>query len=245
MTDSYGDFARFYDSVPIYRDRKDVDFYVERAKAAGGPVLELGCGSGRILVPTARAGVSIVGLDASPGMLALCRERVDAPLVCADMRNFSLGKKFALITIPFRPFQHLLDVEDQMACLGAIRSHLVSGGALVFDVFDPDLKKIAAEESALVLEFSFSLPDARQVQRSFRRLEHDRARQVQKLEFVHEILETGEKFSAVIFMRYFFRYELEHLLARCGFQVEQVYGDFDGRPVGPGTPELIFVTRKA
>ena len=243
-------FAEFYDFIPLYRDRPDVMFYVKHAKAAGGPVLELGCGSGRVLAPTARAGVAVVGLDASPDMLAVCRRRLEqeglsAALACGDMRRFALRKTFALITIPFRPFQHLLEVEDQMACLASIREHLIPSGRLVFDVFDPDLKLLTSQDTEPVLEFQFELPDGRQAARSCRQVAHNTARQVKDLEFIFEVRRADgslNRSTTNISMRYFFRYELEHLLARCGFQVEKVYGDFDGREQGG---ELIFVAGKA
>ena len=108
MTDAYADIAAYYDLAPIYQSRLDKDFYLARAREAAGAVLELGCGTGRILAPIAEAGVDITGLDASQAMLDICRSRTTAPLVLGDMCRFDLGRQFALITIPFRPFQHLL-----------------------------------------------------------------------------------------------------------------------------------------
>ena len=119
--------AQIYDQVIPYRDRPDVDFFVNAAIESGGPVLEVGCGTGRILIPTARAGISITGLDLSDHMLDVCRadlkeeareiqERVD--LVQGDMRDFILDQKFALITTPFRPFQHMITTVDQIKMPG-------------------------------------------------------------------------------------------------------------------------------
>jgi ubiquinone/menaquinone biosynthesis C-methylase UbiE len=120
----YAPIADLYDYVAPYRARPGIDFYVEAAKSAGGPVLEVGCGTGRVLLPTARAGVEIVGLDLSPDMLGMCRQRLEnepeavqsrVQLVQADMREFNLFRTFRLATIPFRPFQHLITVDDQLA----------------------------------------------------------------------------------------------------------------------------------
>src|ERR1044071_412931 len=106
--------AELYDHVGIYRDRPDVGFFVDAARDAGSPVLEIGSGTGRVLIPTARAGIDIVGLDSSPSMLAVCRGRLAQEpaavrariaLVEADMRAFDLGRTFTLVTIPFRPFR--------------------------------------------------------------------------------------------------------------------------------------------
>ena len=114
--DHYDFVAEFYDFVVPYRERTDVAFFVDMARRCGGPVLELGCGSGRVLVPTAQAGIAITGLDLSSRMLAVCRERTAAEppetesrieLVHGDMTNFDLGRTFKLVTLPFRPFPAL------------------------------------------------------------------------------------------------------------------------------------------
>src|SRR5262245_35815549 len=119
MPDDYAQIAELYDHVVPYRTRADVSFFVDEARRANGPVLEIGCGTGRILIPTARAGVEIVGIDLSEYMLAICRQRLAeendfvrarAHLAQADMRTFELKRTFGLVTIPFRPFQHLVTV---------------------------------------------------------------------------------------------------------------------------------------
>lgn len=147
--DDYAFVAEFYDHVDPYRLREDVAFFVDMAKQSNGLVLEIGCGTGRVLIPTARAGFAIVGLDASSAMLTLCREKLAqepqdvqsrVELSQGDMRDFTLGKQFSLVTIPFRPFLHLLTVEDQLACLSCIRRHLMPGGRLILDVFNPSLE---------------------------------------------------------------------------------------------------------
>jgi len=121
--------ARLYDQIIPYRDRPDVDFFVDAAIQSGGSVLEVGCGTGRVLIPTAREGIPITGLDLSEHMLDICRQKLKeeprevqdrAILIQGDMRVFSLGKTFSLVTTPFRPFQHLLTVEDQLSCLSSI-----------------------------------------------------------------------------------------------------------------------------
>src|ERR671922_2808375 len=109
-SEEYAFIADLYDYVVPYRTRPDINFFVEAAQASGGQVLELGCGTGRILIPTARAGVHINGLDASEGMLRVCRARLDTEpadvrrrtdLHHGDIRHFDLGRRFQLITLPF------------------------------------------------------------------------------------------------------------------------------------------------
>src|SRR5262249_16400485 len=140
--------AEFYDHVVPYRERGDIDFYVNEAQKSGGPLLEIGCGTGRVRVPIAAAGVEAVGLELSSRMLLLCREklaleppdvRCRVELIQGDMRQFDLGRQFPLITIPFRPLQLLVTVDDQLSCLETVRRHLVTGGKLILDVFNPSL----------------------------------------------------------------------------------------------------------
>src|SRR6516162_7312341 len=128
INDGYAVIADFYDYVVPYRARQDIDFFVDAARKSGGPVLEVGCGTGRVLIPTARAGIVVVGLDLSSGMMDICQKRLlEEPeavrsrvrLVQGDMRNFDAGQKFKSVTIPFRPFQHLTTVEDQLSCLAS------------------------------------------------------------------------------------------------------------------------------
>jgi len=251
--------ADLYDFVAPYRARPDIDFYVDAAKGANGPVLEVGCGTGRVLIPTARAGVDIVGLDLSPDMLGVCRQRLEsepaavqsrAQLVQADMREFNPSKTFKLVTIPFRPFQHLMTVADQLACLASIRRHLPDDGLLIFDLFNPSLDALVngplGEE--LELEPEFSTPDERRVVRRDKAVSRDRFNQVNQHELLYYVTYPDgreERLVQAFALRYLFRFEAEHLLARAGFEVEHLYGGFDKSAYGSKYPgELIFVARK-
>ena len=251
--------ADFYDQVDPYRRRPDVAFYTALATEHGGPVLELGCGTGRVLLPTARAGVEITGVDVSDRMLSVCRSKLaeEPPevrgrvrLSHADMRSFDLGRRFGLVTIPFRPFQHLVTVEEQMACLARAHRHLEPGGTLALDVFNPSLKRLVdpkyLQESEP--EPTFVMPDGRSVVRTGRNASVDLVNQVIHAELIYYVAHpdgTQERLVHDFPMRYFFRYELEHLLVRAGFKVEAVHGDFDRSPVGASAPgELVFVARR-
>lgn len=257
--DEYAGVADFYDHVLPYRERTDVAFYVDAAKRSGGPVLEIGCGTGRVLIPSARAGVEMVGLDLSHGMLSVCRERVarEEPavrsriqLVEADMRDFNLARTFPLVTIPFRPFQHLLSVQDQLACLASVRRHLADGGRLVFDLFNPSLDMLVsfAGGEEFGEEPEFAMPDGRRVVRRSRIASQDRFNQVNQVELIHDVTHADgrtERLVEAFAMRYLFRFEAEHLLVRAGFEVDELFGDYDKRPYGSTYPgDLIFVARK-
>ncbi len=266
--DEYAFLAEFYDFVVPYRERRDVEFFVEMARESGGPVLEVGCGTGRVLIPTARAGIPILGIDSSRQMLARCQEKLAAEsedvrnrvhLLQADMREFDtehafgrqLGSNFRLATLPFRPFQHLLTAEDQLACLHMIRRHLEPRGKLILDVFNPSLPHIAALSDVSEIigeEPEFTMPDGRRVQRTHRILDRDWFNQVAAVEMIYRVTHTDGRNEELVHrlrMRYFFRFEAEHLLARAGFEVEALYSDYDRSPYGSKYPgELIFVARK-
>jgi SAM-dependent methyltransferase len=259
LQDEYADIADLYDYVGPYVTRGDEEFFVEEARAANGPVLELGCGTGRVLIPTARAGVRIAGLDASPTMLARCRSKLDEelPEVRArvslhegDMRGFDLDQQFALVTIPFRPFQHLLTVEDQLACLSSIHRHLEPGGRVILDLFNPSIDYLANRPSGPLQPEGppVNLPNGGTLERSFRIISQDRFTQINDVELLYDVTEPdGRKRRAVhaFRMRYLFRYEVEHLLGRAGFVVEHLYAGYDRSPYGATYPgELIFVARK-
>jgi len=257
--DEYAFVAEFYDHVVPYQTREDVAFFVEIARQSDGRVLELGCGTGRVLIPTARTGVEIVGLDLSARMLSVCREKLSrereqvrskVQLVQADMREFALGQQFSLVTIPFRPFQHLITVEDQLSCLANIHRHLVDGGKLILDVFNPSLHFLVDQGSLVEYgeEPEFTMADGRRVVRRQRIASCDLFNQVQDCELIYYVTYPNGREERLVHrfeMRYFFRCELEHLLARCGFQVEAVYAGYDKSPYGSKYPgELIVVAGK-
>ncbi len=258
--DEYESIAELYDHVVPYAGRQDVDFFVQEALASGGPVLELGCGTGRILIPTARAGIDIVGIDRSARMLDVCRRRLEletepvrsrAGLVAADMRQFELGQRFRLVSTPFRPFQHLLTVADQLSCLRCVHRHLDDGGRFILDIFNPYLELLVQTETGVEQgdEPDFVLPDGRRVVRRYRFVSFDRFNQVNQVEMIYYVNYPdgrSERLVHSIQVRYLFRFEAEHLLARGGFRVEQVYADYDRSPLGAKYPgELIVVATKS
>jgi SAM-dependent methyltransferase len=258
--DQYASIADLYDHVVPYAGRSDVDFFVELSRTSGGPVLELGSGTGRVLIPTARAGVDIVGVDASPGMLRICRERMAREpeqvrarieLVQGDMRQFDLGRQFALVTLPFRPFQHLTTVSDQLACLASIHRHLAPDGRLALDLFNPSLEALVQANLGEEMgeEPEFTMADGRRVVRRHRFVARDRFNQVNSVELIYYVTHADGRQERLVHgfdMRYLFRFEAEHLLARAGFVVEALYADYDRSPFGSKEPgELIFVAKKS
>jgi ubiquinone/menaquinone biosynthesis C-methylase UbiE len=260
----YGDYedspilAELYDHVPAYSGRPDRDFYLDYCRKADGKILEIGCGTGRILIPVAEAGCEIAGLDLSEHRLARCREKLAdkadevrdrVQLKQGNATDFRFDDLFQLAIIPFHMFQHIVSVEEQIACLKSVNRHLHMNGRLVFDVFQVNLTII--KNSPLNSEIEdlpqFELPDGRQLRRTHcitavRRFEQ--CREVKLIYYLTDTDGTTRRITQAFPFRYFFRYELAHLLARCGFDVIDVFGDFDKSPLGDDSPELILVAEK-
>jgi SAM-dependent methyltransferase len=249
--DNYGTVtARYYDAAYAGNAQLegDEEFYRALAREGAGPVLELGCGTGRLLLSIAAEGYPCTGLDLSQAMLDALRAKSPPPtlrLVRAPMQDFDLGSdRFTLIYSAFRAFQHLYTVEDQLDCLACVRRHLAPGGIFAFDVFSPRLDKIAREEVEEAEDLRFTWEGDEVVR--YTAISRDLATQVMHLRMRYARRSGGEAVenSIVEFdMRWFYRYELEHLLARAGFGDVTIYGSFDRRPVAAGSPAFAVVAR--
>jgi SAM-dependent methyltransferase len=255
----YTFIADFYDFVPLYVARNDIRFYLEAARQNPGNILELGCGTGRILIPIAKAGISITGLDLSEPMLFVCRNKLAsesaevrsrANILKADMRNFKLDQKFSLVTIPFRAFQHLLTIEDQLACLKCVHDHLNDNGHLILDLFNPSLKFLINDRTKekTGAETEFTLTDGRKALRKTRVLSIDLCNQQMDCEMIYYVKHPDGRDERLVHrfdIRYFFRFEAEHLLERACFDVEALYGDYEKNIFDTNhSNELIFVAKK-
>jgi SAM-dependent methyltransferase len=257
--DAIPGFGMVYDAVPAYGARADVRFYVEEATHSEGPVLEFGCGTGRILLAIARAGCTIVGVDASRAMLERCEAklleepddlRARVALHERDVRDFDLGQRFALVIAPFRVMQHIASIEDQLHFLGAAARHLTPGGRLVFDVFNPSLRVLVSHDGSEHEDTPETpLPDGRAFRRAFRVVRVRWLDQVNETELVYYISPApgapATRYVQGFGMRWYLREELMHLLARGGFRVEALYGDFDRTPLMDGSPEIVVSATRA
>ncbi len=238
----------------------DVPFYVEEAQKAGSPVLELGCGTGRILIPAAEAGLTITGLDRAPAMLAIARQKIAKldgetqrriTLVEGDMRYFSLDQRFKLVMIPYRAFLHLLTPDDQRQALTCIREHLADDGRLVFNIFDPRLDLIVGQQGPLGTaqkkDGEFVHPGTGHRIVIWDTRQYDVERQMIEQDWIFEELdEEGKVISrrySPLTLRYIYRYEMQYLLELCGYQIEALYGDFQRGPFRAGG-EQVWVARK-
>jgi SAM-dependent methyltransferase len=249
--------ARHYDAGCAADARlRDIPFYLEVAKSVRGSALEVGCGTGRVLLVVARAGIQIDGLDFSPDLLSILkgklfqepaevRERVT--LHQGDMRNFSLGKAYDLITVPFRPLQHLFTVDDQLAAFRCFNAHLKIGGTLAFNVFYPDfhiLERVGVEN--VELEWMDPQDSSITVRRSFLRKSVDKLNQFFEGEFIFRSY-RGEQLiqeeRSVLNMSYYTYPHVLLLLKDAGFKVKEEYGSYDKEPISI-CKEMIFIAEK-
>ena len=232
---------------------EDIPFYVAKAQEARGPVLEAGCGTGRVLIPTLQAGVDIDGLDLHPGMLEVLRRKALAlglkpRLVRGDMRDFTMPRRYALVTIPFRAFLHLLTTPDQLMALRCIREHLEPGGALVLNVFHPSLDRLVEPDGQERLEREFAHPESGLPVSVYSRVQRDRVNQVMRVEM--EIRESDPRgyvaatHSHRFALRWIHKAEMELLLDAAGFNRFEVRGGFDGRPLERDTDEMVWTAWK-
>lgn len=242
----------------LHADRlEDLAFYVDEARRSGGPVLEAGCGTGRVALGVARAGVTAFGFDADAGRVARAERarRILPPeagaragFFVADMREVAVEAVFARVFVPFRGLQHLLGTADQLAALGAARAALADGGRLVFDVFEPDPDLLAdAAEGPTPLEPTgreIASPDGSKVVEAFSR-RYDPVEQRMLQTFVYERTDPRGRVVAhayePIAIRVLFRFEIEHLLARAGYEVEELYGGWDRRPYDAPGEDLVWI----
>jgi len=260
--DAVSDIGLLYDAVPAYNERRDVRFYldqVNRVSATAG-VMELGCGTGRILIPMARAGHAVAGIDASAAMLTRCREKLAAEpedvrgrvaLFETDITSLlgfdEDGWRVALA--PFRVLQHLTTPDAQVRCLTRVRECLQSNGEkFIFDVFNPNFASLTRDRSAEVEDTpETALPDGRSFRRTVRVTHVYWLDQLSDVELIYYV-RSGDKVERYVHafqMRWYTASELEHLLARAGFAIENIYGNFDLSPLAEGSPEIIVVARPA
>ncbi len=251
---------RFYASVAPNYDADysflgygaDIPYYVSLCLQSQGPVLEMGCGTGRILIPAARAGATIHGLDLSSDMLNVLENklagepedvRARVTLIQGDMRLFRSSSLYSLVLAPFRSVQHLCSRDDQRLWLKTVASHLASGGKLAFDVFQPDYRLIVRPPEPQV-EVDRTDPNS-----GVRTVRTSCARQNPELQLM-DVCAKWETFSAQgervaqsessARLRWFTKGELENLLELEGFRVVHYWGGFDRTPFGQGASQQII-----
>jgi len=257
--DSYRVTAKYYDGAyAAKQDLVDLPFYLELAEQTAGPILEVACGTGRVLLPIARKGIEIHGVDNSRPMLrtlenSLAREprdvRARVTLHQGDMRDFRLSARFPLVIIPFRPMQHMYSVQDQVSALTTAAFHLSEGGILVFDVFYPKFDVILARMNEEALEFEWSPgPDSAEVvRRYFRKESVDKINQIFYFTFIYRTFRAGElvlEETESFQLSYFTYPHLRALFLLAGLEPVAEYGSFAKAPLDNNAEQMIFQLRK-
>jgi SAM-dependent methyltransferase len=237
----YDPIATVYDSWSR-SVTEDIGFYVAEARKAAGaagaargaPVVELGVGTGRIAVPTAAAGVRVIGVDSSPRMLEVCRQRAKAagvePLLdlrLGDLRDPPVDERLPLVTCPFRSYLHLANGDERLAALGAARELLLPGGRLIFDVFAPSVDDIE-ETDARWIERELGIWERADWDEDARRL---------------RLTVRSDDAESAMTLAWLAPDEWRRLLEQAGFEVEACYGWFDRRPY-QGGEDSIWIARR-
>lgn len=239
-----------YDLLAQMTAPRDLPMYEALAARHGGPILELGAGTGRITIALARAGHEVVGLELSGPMLAAAHakasaEGLDVTLALGDLRAFDLGRRFALVLVPFNTLNHLLDDDSLARALDAIARHLADDGRLVVDTFQPSPAFLgdAPERRRPILRYRDPYLD-REVVLSEEH-HYDPATQLDRIVWSYAVGGVEDARVEELTMRLFFPRELDAWLAHAGYALEAKHGDYDGRPFDARSPKQIVIARRA
>jgi SAM-dependent methyltransferase len=227
------------------RRRGDVAHYRRLAKVIGGPILDLGCGTGRVLLPLLRDGHDVVGVDASAPMLARLRAKnPKANVIHGDIREISLGRKFPLIVCAFNTFMHLYDRRDVEACLAVVKRHLRPGGAFAFDVMNPDLRWLSRDPSRRWARTKFRHPRTAEPMIYTTTLEWEGPLQIAFMRIYYAPADGSRREKLVrLAHRYFFPQELEEIFFYNGFVLERHDGDFEGGDLRDDSEQQVCLCR--
>ncbi len=213
---------------------EDISFYVDEALLAGGPVVELGVGTGRIAIPTALAGVHLIGVDSSVEMLTVCAERareagVEArlDLRLGDLRRPPIDERVPLVTCPFRAYLHLRDDDERLEALVAARELLGPGGRLVFDVFTPSREDIEETDGRWIVRE----PEIEE------RADWDLQARTLTLSV------RGPSGASTMTLWWVEPERWQSLIAEAGFELLACYGWFDRRPFAGGE-DSVWIARR-
>ena len=241
-------FARFYDTIYTHLRTVDHDYFLRTILSTKGPVLEIGVGTGRFFIDALHGGADIYGVDLSETMLQQLGNKLSSEhhhrIFHQDARSLHLDKKFDLIVAPFRMFSHLIEPDDQLQALNSVFEHLNPGGRFVFDLYVPDLGILLNGINEQV-DFDGEHAPGKRLTRTVSS-KSDLIRQVSsvtmKLTWDDEAGERTE--SWLLPMRFFFRYELEHLVHRSKLTLKHIYGDYEEHELGPDSKDFVVVCER-
>lgn len=242
-------FARFYDVIyQQLRNSIDHTFFLNEIRQTQGRVLEIGVGTGRFFIDALNAGAEIYGIDISQSMLDVLKRKLDKNqhhrISRQNITEFDFDMQFELIIAPFRVFQHLLEKEEQLQALYNVYRHLKPGGKFIFDTFVPNLD-LLIEEVDGVSDFEGEYAPGKML----KRIVSTKPDLISQLIHIHFRLEWEEGNTTKhedwqLPFRFFFRYELEHLVERSEFDEYSILGDYEGNKLKPDSKEFIMVCKK-
>ena len=252
----YDQLATIYD-LDIGDKTDDIPMYLRYARMQRSPILELACGTERILLPLAKQGFEVYGVDNSPAMLEVARQKIareedsirgKITLIDGDMQNVKLDTKFSLVIIAFNSFLHLFTHKDQAQALENIREMLSDDGLLIIDIFAPHHHILSQEDDVQIYRhIRYDESTGKTYVRSDR-VRRNLAEQTQDVEFIYdEIQEDGtiERTIRMIRTRYVFRFEMELLLQMSGYKVVDLFGGYNGQRFDYYSGVMGFVVEKA
>ncbi len=246
--------AKYYDF--LHGDmEEDLPMWLALAAAADGPILEVGCGTGRLLGPLAQTGHTVTGIDLSETALSAARAKLSASGLTervstfrADMRQFDLPcQGFALALLPLNTFMHCHTVADQLTTLQSIHKHLRPGGQLVIDLFYPDPVMLAEVDGRLYFEAETVDELSGYTVQWYWRHDIDLVEQIRHLTYILDEVDSEglvRRATIPVSLRFVYRFEMELLLKITGFTVEAIYGSYDREPFDSHSPRMIFVAKK-
>ena len=242
-------FAKFYDVIYDHmRSDVDLDYYLGKISATKGPVLEIGVGTGRLFTVAINNKADIYGIDISQSMINILLIKLDPEhhnrISLQDAVDFTFDKKFDLIIAPFRVYSHLTEVEDQLKALNNAARHLTDTGRLIFDLYVPDPGMIASGLKD-VKDFEGEYEPGRTFSRTVNMVA-DIVHQISDITMTMKWMELDQEHTEDFNFkfRFYFRYEVEHLVARSALTLEHMYGDFNENEMKTGSREMVVVCRK-
>ena len=241
--------ARFYDVIyDQMRTEHDKDYYMEKIASTSGTVLEIGSGTGRFFSDALGRGADIYGIDTSEHMLSVLKQKIDSREHHRVSRqsavDFHFDWKFELILAPFRVLSHVLETDDQLKALNCVARHLSDTGRFIFDVFIPDPGMIA-QGLHNVVDFEGEYAPGRMLKRTVN-MSSDIVSQISdiNMRFDWDEDERNRTEEWHFRFRYYFRYEVEHLISRSDLEVVKISGDFSEGPLQAGSRELIVECKR-
>ncbi len=248
MTD-YDLIAPFYDVEHAHFD-EDLNLYVNFAELCGGPLLELACGSGRLLVPLAREGYELTGVDSSSRMLKLAQAALEqagvaakCTLVQEKMSQLRLGQKFRLAFIALGSFGHVCTRQEQRQTLAAVRDHLTTGGKFILDISNADVRYMEHLSGQMLHQGTWQREDGTMLSH-FVSPASSLTKHLLELTHFYEEHRQGEVVRRTVITTHLYlfeRNEVELLLEEAGFEIADVYGDYELGPFEHDSPRMIFI----